>query len=127
MARPSTLPGPWLDLANAVGGIDTLCRILGWSYMPFYRRARGLVKIPKADRILVDRLAKQHGVCSPLIEDNLGPLELLGDALGRGFPPAAEETARLAAQYPEEALLKLAESEAVSPNVLRAVTHLLEA
>ena len=125
MARPSTLPTPWLDLANAVGGIETLCTCLSWSYMALYRRARGLVGIPKADRMLIEQLAKQHHVTSPLIVDNLGPLEMLGDAISLGFPPSREETARVLALYTTEELTKVAETDGVSSNVLRAVGHLL--
>ncbi len=125
MARQSTLPGPWLDLARAVGGIQALCSTLGWPYMVMFRRTRGLVKIPKADRMLIDQISKQHSVKSPLVSEDLAQLELLGSALSKGFPPAKSEMTRVSALYPTDELIKLAEAENISENVLLAVTHLL--
>lgn len=126
MARPSTLPGPWLDLANALGGIEALCTCLSWSYMSLYRRSRGLVRIPKADRMLVEQTAKMHRVPSPLLVENLTPLELLGEALAMNYPVDPTEINRLRSKFTESELIKLAESDAVSPLVLMAVTRILE-
>ena len=125
MSRRSTLPEPWLNLANAVGGLVALRAALGWPYMVFYRRARGLVKIPKTDQIVIAQLAKQHHVMSPLTED-VSQLEFFGEALALGMPPSQNETVRLKSIYSTEQLVQLAESETASVNALRAATHLLD-
>lgn len=126
MARPSTLPGPWLDLANAMGGATALRNALGWPYMVFFRRARGIVKIPKADRMLVEQLAKLHNLPSPLKPDNLAPLELLGEALKKGWPVADEEIEKLKRAYDTNELIALAEDDETPEVLLRAAGHLLD-
>lgn len=108
-------------------------RILGWPPMVFFRRTRNLVRIPKADRMIVDQLCKQHNVPSPLEPepfdprnvDDLEDLRTVGEELERDFPVTPELADELRAKFPEEVLIQLAESDRTPAPVLRAVTYLL--
>lgn len=131
MGRPSTLSPAWQNLAKACGGYKSLRTELGWGTTVFQRRANGRVRIPHADHVLVNQLAKRLGVSSPLesIEttpppSNLDPLRLAGQTLARGFPLGSNTTAVLRQTYTTEQLISVAET-GTDPDVLRAATYLL--
>lgn len=77
MARPSTLPEPWLALASAHGGVVKLAALLGVEYTTVERWAARRFQPGKAMRARVDALASRKGLPSPweAPPPNLQPLE----------------------------------------------------
>lgn len=134
MARPTTLSPEWQSLAQAVGGIERLRRELGWGTMVFYRRTRNRVRLPRADRMMVETLAAKHGLPSPIPEGpaeippelDLTPLELAGKGLALGFPIAKNAIKSLRETYTDDQLVIIADSESIKADILRAATYLLE-
>ncbi len=65
MARPTTLTGPWKDLADALGGVSKLADELAVDAWTIGRWARGDFKPHAAIQKSVNQLAKRHKLPAP--------------------------------------------------------------
>lgn len=62
MGRPTTLPSPWLELADAAGGVGKLAALLGVSPMTVWRWAYGHASMSGPARIAVAMVSRDLGV-----------------------------------------------------------------
>lgn len=131
MARPTTLPGRWLDLANAVGGISKLHGEIGLSKMGLWRMAHGLTNPRTPVRKIVAQIAALYRLPDPLAPGeekapDLRVLKLMGEGLRKGVTPPEVTVFHVHSIWPMDTLINIAESE-TDEEVLLAVTYLLEA
>lgn len=130
MARPTTLPGRWLDLANAVGGISRLHGEIGLSKMGLWRMAHGLTNPRTPVRKIVAQLATLYKLPDPLTpaepeSPDLRVLKLMGEGLRKGVKPPEVTVFHVHSIWPMDTLINIAEIE-TDEDVLRAATYLLE-
>lgn len=57
MGRPTTLPSPWLELADAAGGVGKLAAMLGVSPMTIWRWAHGKASMSGPAKLAVESIA----------------------------------------------------------------------
>lgn len=62
MGRPTTLPSPWLELADAAGGVGQLAAMLGVSPMTIWRWAHGKTSMSGPAKLAVESIATALGI-----------------------------------------------------------------
>ncbi len=143
MARASTMPPGWLELANAYGGVGKLADHIGVSGMHLHRLAKhqtGETRKPTREAIRLAAEAKglpnplgaapAPHPATPLSADLMQILELFGGSPGMEQAPP-EGVARLKELVSDDQLIALSERAEEKPGsvneaVLRAVAFLLE-
>ena len=70
MSRPTTLPSPWRELADHVGGVMALAAALGVSRRALERWGDGTRRPSAIVRQHVNAFARRRGVAAPFVDED---------------------------------------------------------
>jgi hypothetical protein len=118
----------WTEIVESFGGNAQTCQHLGMSPTTLQRVKRGAAPVPEASLPALVMWCVTHDLTLPVPprHTDLEPLESLAACLAMGFPPRKGEVVGLLDLYPMYQLIELAENDDTPPDILSAVTHLLE-
>ena len=70
VSRPNTLPSPWHELADQLGGVGALQEVLGAPPNTLRRWSRGTARPNALTREAVEDLFRRHGLPPPRLAGN---------------------------------------------------------